>query len=240
MEAARYISKKHSDNKWLSLSQSPLCDIGQFGESFMKEMKLNTIRYDPVMPLNNKVPITKHLGKKQAQEFLMKHKNPKVAFGGCSILDNEVYKQYVCDPFTKIHQDAVFCPLSFQPFKQLIDHNEVTPNILLPPHPITWTSFEVHPGNTSSGFYRLTGEIANEYLLALPILRILYAGVKNIPIGTTIAMDEPVNMINYLVCFHLGAESGYQSTWKVHGASVVFYHLWTDTRCGPHTEAQQY
>jgi hypothetical protein len=49
--------------------------------------------------------------------------------------------------------------------------------------------------------------------------------MHNIPIHKTITEDEPKKMINYLVRFHLGAESGFQALWRTHGTIEATYHL---------------
>mgnify|MGYP001299815809 CR=1 FL=1 len=46
----------------------------------------------------------------------------------------------------------------------------------------------------------------------------------------TTESKEPMNMINYLVRFHLGAESGFQGTWKLHGAGEEIYKVLSTNR----------
>ena len=38
-------------------------------------------------------------------------------------------------------------------------------------------------------------------------------------------LKEPIKIKNYVVRFHLGAESGFQSSWKLHGSAEVIYSL---------------
>ena len=71
---------------------------------------------------------------------------------------------------------------ALRPEKGRHDADDIPPSTFMPLHAVTWKCFAEQPGRVDDNFYNLTGEIVNEFLLAPVILRILYVGLKNVPI----------------------------------------------------------
>ena len=224
MNAMRDTSQAISNAKVASARPSTTFLIGDWAEKFIRSMTIESLQCDPnISEVNvNKVPRSK-LKDCETLYSLDSEGDEDKAFPSCALLRDPALLAYIKDPFNDDNKKQVLDLLSLEGVDQTKSHRPKS--VSVPPHFISFSTLAVKAGDCIGGLHRLNGEIANEYFIAPVIYRYLYAGKHNITVSQTLNEPQVESMIQYILRYHLGAESGYGSIWKTHPALNLVYNI---------------
>ena len=222
---AMKIKSRHiSDSKINSARPSAGSLIGAFGKKFMTSMTKNAVTCNPDTSTNT-TPIQKRLMQKEAARiYKASNYNEEEAWGVCALLNHARMKEYIRNPLSEELLTNV---------KELLSCATVeggtvegsTEEKLSPPYYLDFERIANQPGAAEGKKYNTSGEIMNEYILCPPFMLYIFAGMKNITPRQAVGQKELVTLIEYTMRFHLGAQTGYSSMTKIHGAIKCQYEL---------------
>jgi len=96
---------------------------------------------------------------------------------------------------------------------------------LRPPFYVDYSRMANESGSLANKTYCVTGEMQNKMILLPIFLLHLYAGSKNLKPREAVGKAELVNLTDYALRYHCGAETGQANLHNLHGNLTAIYGL---------------
>ncbi len=230
------ISETISNNKITSATHSPFKKVGDLCESFVLGTNEISRKFNPdfssiivpTLPNNTSVD-------KVRKKFEDASGDEMIAFPYCPILDDPKMVAYMKDPFEEVNVENIFELLtvpSIVPPKaaedgQVVDNDTLTadmeaPALMRPPFLPTYQSLAYDVGNNFREKSIMSPETANSFILAPPIMTILFAAQHGKSIKEMIGNEELFDYISYYLKYHCNSACA-STTNVMHAAFKVFY-----------------
>ena len=219
-------SRAVSDAKIDSARPSATHQIGDLAETFISELTLDAFRTDidsskcSFKPHNRikRVVVTKL--------YETCNGDVNAAFPAPELINHEHYVDYCRDPFSdstrRNMKKLLQAPMHDALTSKAIMSGQ-SPALQTVPFPITFDKIVHETGPMEQSAHWATGQMRNEIYLAPPIISLIFAQMKNTHPRDIQTSKERLDIILYFIRFHLGAQSGYASQLRVHGALEAFF-----------------
>ena len=219
-------SRAVSDAKIDSARPSATHQIGDLAETFISELTLEAFKTGidssncSFKPHNR---IKRGVVKKLHEKC---HGDINAAFPAPELINHEHYVDYCRNPFSdstrRNMKTLLQAPMLDASTYKTIGAAE-SPAMQTVPFPITFDKIVEETGPMEQSAHWATGQMRNEIYLAPPIISLIFAQMKNTHPRDIQTSKERLDIILYFIRFHLGAQSGYASQLRVHGALEAFF-----------------
>ena len=219
LKACRRKSQGISDNKLNSAKPNPTYLIGVCGEAYMKSMALENLTYH-LDTSDSATPITTRVTATAANKNL--EKNPFTVQNVFYLLDHPDVQAYAKNPLDSAKRAMAEIALKCDAVSTSTSQ-KVPP--LLPPFYVDYYRMANESGSLANKMYCVTGEMRNEIILLPIFLLHLYAGSKKLTPREAVGKAELVNLTDYALRYHCGAETGQANLHNLHGNLTAIYGL---------------
>ena len=219
LNACRRKSQGISDSKLNSAKPNPTYLIGVYGENYMKSMTLENLTCH-LDTSDSAAPITTRVTAAAAVKNL--EKNPSTVLPTFPLLDHPDVQAYAKNPLDPEKRTRAEIALQCNAVSTATSQ-DVPP--LRPPFYVDYSRMANESGSLANKTYCVTGEMRNEIILLPIFLLHLYAGSKNLTPREAVGKAELVNLTDYALRYHCGAETGQANLHNLHGNLTAIYGL---------------
>ena len=219
-------SRAVSDAKIDSARPSATHQIGDLAETFISELTIDAFKTDIDSSGCSFKPHNRIKRAVVTNLYETCDGDVNAAFPAPDLINHEHYVDYCKDPFSdstrRNMKKLLQAPMRDAQTYEVIGSAE-SPAMHTVPFPITFDKIVHETGPMAQNAHLATGQMRNEIYLAPPIISLIFAQMKNTHPRDIQTSKERLDIILYFIRFHLGAQSGYASQLKVHGALEAFF-----------------
>ena len=219
-------SRAVSDAKIDSARPSATHQIGDLAETFISELTIDAFRTDIDSSNCSFKPHNRIKPGVATKLYETCNGDVNVAFPAPTLINHKHYVDYCKDPFSDSTRRNMKKLLE-APMVDALTSNAIgsaeSPAMQTVPFPITFDKIVHETGPMEQNVHFATGQMRNEIYLAPPIISLIFAQMKNTHPRDIQTSKERLDIILYFIRFHLGAQSGYTSQLRIHGALEAFF-----------------